>query len=748
MVKKEKKNKEEEKPEEDEATPKKDPVQKDEISKANGTEVAKILVKEDDELTFVVEQVKAVTPKRIVVSIPEGSDLLVSSVGMRLIAKHADEDKQSVVVVTSDAAGQNMARMAGLGVAATMSDVDENSWIDAESEQKSRLAVEEDESEVEGEGALINKDFMDNIEETERKISGIEETGQEDELETEIEDEASEPVLPMDLGRPRSEMKIGEEEKEGDEKSVVAPVAEVGKSSAPVREVKPVSDGDFTMNVDKGFKTAGGVGGMSAAVSGGAKADSPKGLVGRDFSAYNLEKAPGAASPDALPIASDSPSSGSDKKRGSILGKITGVFAKISFLAAKPATGMAKKNLKKLLIPAVVVLALIVVGGYWYLPEVVVSLEVESIAVEYEGEITASVTAEEIDEENVTIPARSEVEANNGSDSAAATGIASRGDKASGDVLFINKTGDEVTIAVGTALSNGGLSFILQADVTVPGCEDPPACDSAYSDHGLVMAEDIGEEYNVVSGTVFSVDITGIIAKSTEAFTGGTSEDYAVVSQADIDGLADEIKKKLFNESKTALEEALEGTKWVFVPESIKNELDGDVGSDVPAGSEQDSVNVDVKTKSTALYYDSEDLDELIKVLLMEDVGEDEFENVELSDNMEKEITVKSASVDDGTVVLSVKVSGFIMPLLDEDKIERDLYGKAWAEGVGYLKKVDYVSGGPDVDFYPEWFPEFARHMPSREGMITVNIENVVPEGEESEEDGSDEAAEGESTEE
>ena len=137
------------------------------------------------------------------------------------------------------------------------------------------------------------------------------------------------------------------------------------------------------------------------------------------------------------------------------------------------------------------------------------------------------------------------------------------------------------------------------------------------------------------------------------------------------------------------------------------------------------------------LYYDGDALDEIIEELLIEDLGEDELGDLELSNNIEKEVVIKSGSVDGGNIILTVKVSGYVMPQLDEDDVAENLVGKGWAEGLKYLKKLEYVTGDPDVEFYPEWFPQFMKHMPNGKNKITVNVNNVVPE-----EDGGDEGGE------
>lgn len=754
-----------------------EPVETDEVKplprktekvEIDGDSVSKVLVEPDDEVTFVIEELEDIKTKRVVISIPEGSDLLVSSVAMKLIARHADVKDKLIAIATNDLAGQNMARLAGLGIAPSLDAVTDETWNFAKASQESRKqefiekpphpeGPEVGSEAVKGEpGGLVNKDFQDNIEESEYIGGGGGEYGGNEEVE------------PMDLGRPRTEVRgaiigaggvvaasgaVSAADAQGETvtagsagtaasaaggadlaSSTVGTAASAGgntggivssgsEMSNPISSERTVKHGSFEMKVDDGTPAR-----PEGKVMSVPKPDKPMGtgFVGRDFASYSSSDGGDMHTTPIEPDPYEPKPEATQKKKGkNILAKLTSLPIIKSILMTP------KGKMKKLLIPIGLLLVVTSIGAYWYTGEVVAEIDVESIAVEYNGEITAKTTIEDVDEGELVIPARAETISKNGSDSASASGIAVRGEKASGSVTIYNMTDEDIVVPSGAQLSNGGLVFILQNEVTVPKRENEFQNGQADGD---VIAQDVGAEYNLVPGTKFAVgsrplsEISGI---NPSAFSGGLKEEYSVVSQADIDSVAEGLKEKLYAQSKDELAKKYENTRWTFVADSVKNELDGDVSSDVPAGAEQDSVNVDVKTKSTALYYDSDALDELIETLLINAVGEDSLDSIELSDNIEKNISITSSSVDDGTVIISVSVSGFVTPLLDEEEIERNMYGKSWAEGIKYLKDLEYVSGDPEVTYYPEWIPEFAWRMPSRKGQITVNVNNVVPEEEE-----------------
>jgi hypothetical protein len=204
------------------------------------------------------------------------------------------------------------------------------------------------------------------------------------------------------------------------------------------------------------------------------------------------------------------------------------------------------------------------------------------------------------------------------------------------------------------------------------------------------------------------------------------------VTADDINNIVEDIQETLNEEAENDLKNEAENSRWVVVEDSIEHELSEDATSSAPAGAEADNIDVSIKTESKILYYDSNKLDELIENLLMEDF-DGQIEDIELSDNVEKTIEIKSFDLDEGTVTLSVSVEGYVMPQLDKDKIQSSLSGKSWTDGIKYLEDMDYVSEEYELKYFPEWMPEFLWRMPSSKDKIRVKVNNVAPEDEESE---------------
>lgn len=117
--------------------------------------VETINVNFEDEVIFVLDKIEKSKDENIIVSIPTGSDLLISTVSLALLAEAADKQGKRIVVVTDDETGRNLARTVGIAIRGSVSSVKEDAWKEAEGlAQKRREDAEKRRSEAgeEGEG--------------------------------------------------------------------------------------------------------------------------------------------------------------------------------------------------------------------------------------------------------------------------------------------------------------------------------------------------------------------------------------------------------------------------------------------------------------------------------------------------------------------------------------------------------------------------------------------------------------------
>lgn len=89
----------------------------------------KIFVDIDDELTFVAEKIIHAQTNRVILVIPEKSEILSSLVELKMLGRVIHKNDKNIVIVTTDKSGKNIAERAGFIVEEKIGNVTENTWI-------------------------------------------------------------------------------------------------------------------------------------------------------------------------------------------------------------------------------------------------------------------------------------------------------------------------------------------------------------------------------------------------------------------------------------------------------------------------------------------------------------------------------------------------------------------------------------------------------------------------------------------
>ena len=381
---------------------------------------------------------------------------------------------------------------------------------------------------------------------------------------------------------------------------------------------------------------------------------------------------------------------------------------------------LTKANLMKLTVIMLILLGLGAYLFYLYVPRVEAVLHVAGQRIDIEETFTGDTSVQTFDSVKKKIRVKEETIEQSRSGTAATTAIGTKGSKAQGSVRVYQDGDEPITVPAGTIVvaTEGGYKFkTMNTYVVQPGETETVA----------VEAVDIGSEYNVPAGTHFTFEGFPQFnsAKTFVSFAGGDKTEFKAVAQADIDELGKELQKSAFEQADKELrEKAKDG--WVLIEETVKHALDGDITSDKNVGDEADVVNVDVKTKSTALYYNEADLLDHRQEMIaeyMEKLGAKNADGFtwDLSEGVETDIQLKE--VKDGVVKVVLKITGDLKPRVDINVLKERLAGKSWQEGLEYLKSLTFVTRESDVDFTPEWFPEWLRYFPKDKKRIKISVE-------------------------
>ncbi|MCD4756079.1 hypothetical protein K8R20_00460 [bacterium] len=102
----------------------------------------KIVVKTEDELIDLVREISSTEKKRILVSFPESSDILISSINLKVLLDSADEKESSLILqILKNPTGVRNSKLAGISVIDTPTPPPEELWEEALTNLNTRLEL-------------------------------------------------------------------------------------------------------------------------------------------------------------------------------------------------------------------------------------------------------------------------------------------------------------------------------------------------------------------------------------------------------------------------------------------------------------------------------------------------------------------------------------------------------------------------------------------------------------------------------
>jgi hypothetical protein len=388
------------------------------------------------------------------------------------------------------------------------------------------------------------------------------------------------------------------------------------------------------------------------------------------------------------------------------------------------------KKLAPLIGASVVILFLLV--GFIYLNTALfvrVKIYVEAKEVSIEREFQGDENIKEIDFEALKIPVKTESVEKSRSTNIKATGQAFKGEKAKGSVniTYIKEGCDEevpaLNLSAGHTLSTGGKVYTLDSDTSVK-------CTTLTV--APITAIEVGEEYNLASGQLFTFQGYSsnelLALNNSGAITGGSKEEYTVLSKTDVDNGVEDLKKIGIEEGENELRAMSE--KWTIIEDSVKSVVVTDsIKTDVAIGSEASETSLSIKTKSTASFYLKEGFDTGVEQLLTNEAKEknlfetDKDWDLELDADIVKDITVIENNAQ--SIKIKLVATSAVKPKVNEEEIKNELKGKEWEEGYKYVKSLEFSEKESKAEFSPENFPEFLKRFPKRQGGITIEVIDI-----------------------
>lgn len=349
-----------------------------------------------------------------------------------------------------------------------------------------------------------------------------------------------------------------------------------------------------------------------------------------------------------------------------------------------------------LVVGVVIAIAALII---YLVPVEAVTIHVAAKTFDHEMEINASEQVVEVTEI--------------GTKKGSASGKKLVGDKAKGSVTIANPS-DARSFAAGTVITSAsGLKFVLASDVQLASGSGVLAMSSTTAQ---VTASEIGDNYNLPAGTLFSIGSFAGQAKNDSAFTGGNSHQATVVTKGDQDRLLATLSAELSQKAQTDLVAKLNpGQK--LLPNAITQAIQSKKFSkDIDAEAETVSLDMTMTFKGVVATQS-----DIVNKFLEKYPGEvpSGYQIVDDQTNVD----IKGTKTDKaGNVVMTVHLAAKFLPQTDSGEIVKNISGKSQSYSADYIGKLTGVTG-VDFETKPTFFQGITKlALPWRKGAIKLEV--------------------------
>lgn len=382
-----------------------------------------------------------------------------------------------------------------------------------------------------------------------------------------------------------------------------------------------------------------------------------------------------------------------------------------------------KLRFGKLALIAVVPLVLVVVAGlgWWFLARAKVTVEVQSKTLEKKVVLVLDPSTTSVDLARNVIPVQAFSGQASGQKSIGATGQKTVGIKARGTVVIYNTSGTAEVLGAGTLLTSGsGLKFSLDEAVTA-------ASASGTADNNLtsgqatvvVSAADVGSEYNLAGGTVFSVPgftQVQMVAKNTDAFTGGDKREVQAVDKNDLAMLSGQLTDELTPKAKDGLMTKIPADFLIIDGSLSFKSQDG--AFDKVAGDEATTVTLTESVVADALAMPKSG-----KQALVSSLAKDAFPQGYEVDQTNSSIDfgkLKVGAGQGGGAKVEATVKLLAIPFINRGKLASDIAGKDMVKADAILAKVPGFIR-EEIRISPSFF-SYLPLLPVKAGDILITL--------------------------
>lgn len=258
-------------------------------------------------------------------------------------------------------------------------------------------------------------------------------------------------------------------------------------------------------------------------------------------------------------------------------------------------------------------LVLLTVAAFVFLPRATLTVYLHPQKLEERLDVIVSPTGEQ----NGKLAGRVAAGELTGEKTKATSGRKTVGDRAKGEAVIFNNTASSRSFAAGTIITGpNGLKFFLDSPVTVASESGAPVYKPGEA-KGKVAAGDIGSEYNLAPGNIFSIanfSTSSFSARNDTAFAGGSSRAVASVEKDDQDRLERELIRELEEKTLSELHPQL-GPSEILIPQSSKTSVVSRSFSAKP-GDETETLNLRLTVRTDFIALGKDQLESYIRTAI------------------------------------------------------------------------------------------------------------------------------------
>lgn len=628
-----------------------------------------INLKSEDEITSVVEYLWETGARQVYFVVPRDSVFLRNIIGLKLLKREADRLGKTVVLVTKDEIGREMAKRIGLASRAAMPEVSETPEPVPEEDVLREVSPQKFESLIEQEVAMKRRAAP-----RPWQMSDIKPKEVEAEKVKEILPPPAEPV----------------------EKEIVSAEPEIVRPAFFEPQDMEIKEEEF----------------LSETPAEALQFSERKWGIAGELS----EESGKAAS----------------KERKKFLRLAKNWLVKFKqFLARMLKFSKDHRERKALAAPAIPTKFFIIFIGaailiatlvlYFILPKAEINITPKTEAFSQDLNLVADKGIAKPDFTQNKIPAQLIKLDKKQSQEFSATGQRQLNEKARGTITIFNEysSSPQVLVEKTRFVSENGKVFRITKSITIPGAKIQEGKIIASSVGAPVVADQAGEEYNIgpskftIPGFQGSPKYSAFYARSGAAMSGGAAGIFRVVSQEDFD----KAKNELWQSLQPALDREFKAQipgGFKILSNALKEEI-GSVTSNIEVGGQAEKFTLTLKGTAKVLLFDEKDILEIAAKKTADKIKDSQqvsakTDQVDYSDSQ--------ADFSKGQLNFRAKINGKLIWKVDGEQLQNEVAGK----DENGIKEI--LARHPEIDkaqviFWPFW----VKSVPDNLDKIKIKVE-------------------------